>query len=96
MKAAQAEGKPVVIHVTAPWCSTCAAQKPIVGKLVNDPRYKNVTVFDVDFDHQKAVLRAYNVRVQSTFIAFKGEKEVARSSGDTDGASIAHLFDAAS
>ena len=53
-------------------------------------------MFDVDFDHQKAVLKAYDVRVQSTFIAFKNGKEVVRSSGDTDGASIAKLFDAAS
>ena len=67
-----------------------------MDKLVGDPKYKNVAVFDVDFDHQKAVLKAYNVRVQSTFIAFKGDKEVARSSGDTDGASITKLFDTAS
>ncbi len=95
-RTAQAEGRPVVIHVIAPWCSTCAAQKPLVDKLVHDPKYKDLTVLDVDFDHQKAVLKTYDVRVQSTFIAFKGGKEVARSSGDTDGTSIAHLFDAAS
>ena len=93
VQAAQAAGKPVIIHVTAPWCSTCAAQKPIVRSLVHDPKFNDVTVFDVDFDKQKAVVRSYGVRMQSTFVAFKGTKEVGRSSGDTDKASIEKLFD---
>ncbi len=91
--AAQAQGKPVILHVTAPWCSTCAAQKPIVDALIEAPRYKQVTVYDVDFDSQKAVLRKYGVTVQSTFVAFKGDREVARSSGDTNKASVEKLFD---
>ena len=92
MAAAQAEGRPVVVHVTAPWCSTCQAQKPIVAALIADPRFAAVTVFDVDFDSQKAVLRKLDVRAQSTLIAFRGRRETARSSGDTDRASIARLF----
>ena len=92
VEAAQAQGKPVIIHVTAPWCSTCAAQKPIVDELIDAPQYKQVTVYDVDFDSQKAVLKKYRVTVQSTFVAFKGNKEVARSSGDTNKASVEKLF----
>ena len=93
VQAAQAAGKPVIIHVTAPWCSTCAAQKPIVKALVEDPKFKNVTVFDVDFDSQKSTVRKYGVRVQSTFVAFKGTKEIGRSTDDTNKASIEKLFD---
>ena len=93
VQAAQAAGKPVIIHVTAPWCSTCAAQAPIVKALMHDPKFSDVAVFDVDFDRQKAVVRSYGVRMQSTFVAFKGVKEVGRSSGDTDKASIERLFD---
>ena len=31
--AAQAAGKPILPHITAPWCPTCKAQKPILSKL---------------------------------------------------------------
>ena len=96
MQAAQAQGKPIVVHVTASWCTTCAAQKPIVQSLLHDPKFKGLTVFDVDFDKQKATLRQYGVRMQSTFIAFKGKDEVGRSTGDTSKASIETLFDKAS
>ena len=93
MQAAQAAGKPVIVDVTATWCSTCAAQKPIVQSLLREPKYKNLVLLHVDFDKQKAVLRTLNVRAQSTFVAFKGKDEVGRSTGDTDKSSIAALFD---
>jgi thioredoxin 1 len=90
--AAQAAGKPVVVDVTAPWCSTCAAQKPIVQALLKEPEFKNLVLLHVDFDTQKALLRKLNVRAQSTFVVYKGRDEVGRSTGDTDKASIAALF----
>ena len=89
---AQMAGKPVVLHVEASWCSTCAAQKPIVRSILKDPRFKDLVVLDVDFDKQKAVLRKLNVREQSTFVVYKGQKELGRSTGDTDKASIEALF----
>ena len=92
MASAQAEGRPVVVHVTAPWCSTCQAQKPIISALLAEPKYKDVTVFAVDFDSQKALLRKLGVRAQSTLIAYHGVRETARSSGDTNPASVARLF----
>ena len=96
MSAAQAAGKPVVVDVSAPWCSTCKAQAPIVQSLLRDPRFKDLVLLHVDFDSQKAVLRKYDVRAQSTFVAFKGKAEVGRSTGDTDARSIAKLFAKAS
>lgn len=96
MQAAQAAGKPVIVHVVASWCSTCAAQVPVVMNLLKEPKYKDLLLLIVDFDKQKQVLRGYDVRAQSTFIAFKGKQEVGRSTGDTDKASIEALFDKAS
>ena len=93
MSAAQAAGKPVVVDVSATWCPTCKAQAPIVQSLLKDPKFKDLVLLHVDFDTQKAVLRQYDVRAQSTFVAFKGSREVGRSTGDTDKASIAKLFD---
>ena len=58
-EAAQKAGKPILIHITAPWCTTCAAQKPILAKLEADPRFKDLQVFDVDFDSRKDVVKRF-------------------------------------
>ena len=90
--AAQAAGKPILLHVTAPWCPTCKAQKPILSKLESEPKYKNLVAFDVDFDTSKTLLRKLHVAQQSTLIVYKGKKEMGRSTGDTDAGSIAALL----
>jgi thioredoxin 1 len=82
-EAAQEAGKSIVVHVTAPWCGTCKAQKPSVAQLVERPEFKDIILFDVDFDTQKEALRALDVRNQSTFVVFKGRTETARSVGET-------------
>ena len=84
--------RPILIDVSAPWCPTCKAQRPILTKLEAEPRFKDLVVFSVDFDSQKDVLRTFNVRMQSTLICFKGSQETARSTGDTKPASLAQLL----
>lgn len=93
--AAQKAGDPVMVHVTAPWCSTCTAQKPIVDRLHAEPRFKNMKIFNVDFDTQKPLLHKLGVRMQSTLIVYKGSKEEGRSSGDTDPGAIKALMEKA-
>lgn len=90
--AARAAGKPILIDITASWCPTCKAQRPIVERLSADPRFKNLVVFEVDFDSQKDVVRAFKARSQSTLIVFRGEAETGRSVGDTDPAAIEALL----
>lgn len=90
---AQKAGKSIVVHVTAPWCSTCTTQKPIVDSAA--AKYDGTLVLDVDFDTSKDTLRTLNVRSQSTLIAFKGETETGRSAGDTKAASIEALVKSA-
>ena len=82
-EAAQRSGKPILIEVSAPWCPICKTQKPILAKLAGEPRFKDLQIFDIDFDSQKELLRRLNVRMQSTLIAYKGETEVGRSVGET-------------
>ena len=82
-EAAQKSGKPILIEVSAPWCPICKTQKPILAKLAGEPRFKDLQIFDVDFDSQKELLRRLNVRMQSTLIAYKGETEMGRSVGET-------------
>ena len=77
------EGKPVMVDVSATWCPTCKAQKPIIDGLMKQPAYKDVTLLTVDFDAEKPTLKKFKVSMQSTLVAFKGGKEVGRSTGDT-------------
>ena len=89
--AAQADNAPILVHVTASWCPTCHAQIPVVSSLAADPSNPDLIVFDVDFDSQKDILRQFNVRAQSTLIAFHGAEERTRSVGVTDPAAITAL-----
>lgn len=88
---ALASGKPLIIAVHADWCPTCSAQKPILERLLTE-KFADMTEFTVDFDHQKDVVRRFDARMQSTLIVFKGGKEVGRSVGDTNAASIEALL----
>jgi thiol-disulfide isomerase/thioredoxin len=87
---AQAAGKSILIDVTASWCPVCKVQQPIIGDL--EKKNPLLAVFKVDFDKSKDVLKQFGAQRQSTLIAFKGAKEVGRSVGDTDAASIAALI----
>ena len=91
-EAAQAAGKPILIEVSAPWCPTCKAQAPILSRLRNDPRFKELVSLNIDFDSQKDLLRKFNVQMQSTLIVFEGKQETGRSTGDTNAGSIEALL----
>ena len=82
-QAALDAGKPILVHVTAPWCGECKAQKPIVAALAAQPEYARLTIFDVDFDTQKDALRALKIQTQSTLAVFKAGGEVSRAVGIT-------------
>lgn len=81
---ALAQGKPVVVWFHASWCPTCRAQQPAVDRLAASREMKDVTVFIADFDKETALEKALHVVQQSTFVVFRGGREVARSTGETD------------
>ncbi|PZN92472.1 MAG: thiol reductase thioredoxin [Hyphomicrobiales bacterium] len=91
-EAAQAAGKPILVEISAPWCPTCKAQKPILSSLGSKPEFAKLTVFEVDFDSQKDVVRMLKATMQSTLIVYKGKQEAGRSVGDTNAASIEALL----
>lgn len=88
----RAAGKPVAIHVHATWCGVCSKQTEITASLLRDPQFKDLTLLKADFGTEKALLKTLQVNYQSTFIAFKGNTEAARSTGDTNPDSIAALL----
>jgi thiol-disulfide isomerase/thioredoxin len=92
---AVAAGRPVIVDFQASWCPTCKAQKPIVDALLKTRKMKDVTLFSADYDTEAALKRQLRVAQQSTFVVFKGGREVGRSTGDTSKDGIAALFDKA-
>lgn len=90
--AAEAAGKPILVAIHASWCPTCAKQRPILSRLEQEPTFKTLVVFMVDFDSQKDVVRAMGATQQSTLIVFHGKTEKGRSVGDTRAASIESLL----
>jgi thiol-disulfide isomerase/thioredoxin len=94
-EAAQAAGKSILVEVSASWCPTCKAQAPIIKALTAKPEFRDVAVFEVDFDSQKNVLQMLKVRSQSTLITFKGKAEVTRTTGETKAAAIEKQLKAA-
>jgi thioredoxin 1 len=90
--AAQAAGKPVLVFVEASWCPTCAKERPILAELYKSPEFANLSVFDVDFDTAKPLLRRLGVQKQSTLIVYRGKEEVARATGETSPAAIHDLL----
>ena len=64
--AVQAAGKPILVEISASWCPICKAQAPILSRLRDDPRFKELVSLNIDFDSQKDLLRKFNVQKQST------------------------------
>ena len=85
------EGKPIIVHVHAPWCSNCKAQNSVLNLEMKSPAYKGVTFLEVDFDTQSDVLKEFNVSMQSTIIVFKQGKEVGRFTAKTEESDIEEL-----
>ncbi|CAE6852231.1 hypothetical protein R75461_07531 [Paraburkholderia nemoris] len=87
--------EPVIISVRAPWCPICKVQVPVEDALMSTDAFKNVTLMTVDFDSQKPLLKEFNVSMQSAIVVYKGDKELGRSVGDKNKASIEALMNKA-
>lgn len=91
-KAAQSGGKSILVDISATWCPVCKAQHKVMDSLAKRPEFADIVVFEVDFDTQKAAVKAFNARQQSTLIAFKGGRETKRLVGETAAESIESLL----
>lgn len=89
--AAQQANRPILVEISAPWCTVCKLQKPIIERLATKPGFKNLMIFEVDFDTQKDAVKALGAHSQSTLIAFRGTTETGRSVGNTHEGSIEAL-----
>ena len=92
--AAIASGRPVVVHVFAPWCLQCRAQETILERLSSDPSYDGISFYRVDYDKQKDVVKVLGTP-RSTLIAYKAGAEVATMSWGTSTQAVVGVLDAA-
>jgi thiol-disulfide isomerase/thioredoxin len=90
--ATKSAGKPVAVVFHADWCPTCRAQAPVLKDLLQTPALKPLTLYVANFDTEKALKKSLGVTQQSTVVVFKLGKEIARSTGDTQQASLAALL----
>jgi thioredoxin 1 len=81
--AMRSAGGPVAVVFHADWCPTCRAQAPVLKELSETPALKPLTLYVANFDTEKALKRSLGITQQSTIVVFKGGKEIARSTGDT-------------
>jgi thioredoxin 1 len=91
---AQNAGRPILVEITAPWCPICRAQKEVLSQLLPAAAGDNLAIFEIDFDTQKDVVRAFGAQMQSTLIAYKGGAEVGRLVGETGIDPIRQLLNA--
>jgi thioredoxin 1 len=87
-----ATGKPVVVDFSAYWCPVCKAQRPVISAILQEPEMAGVTVLVADFDRESRIKQALRVRVQSTQVVFKGGREVARATGQTQKTALKALL----
>jgi thioredoxin 1 len=78
----QRSGKPVAVLFHADWCPTCKLQEKRVAELIPDKKLA-LTLLVADYDKEKELKTRMKVRSQSTFVIFKGDKEVNRAGGIT-------------
>src|SRR3546814_17629756 len=90
-EAAQQRGARILVDISASWCPTCKAQKPIIDSLADQPANKDLVIFAVDFDRQKPIVRPLGAPSQSQLIAFQGKTETGSPVGDPAPSSIAAL-----
>lgn len=90
-KAAQSEGRPILVDAHAGWCPICAIQNPTLQKLAADPAYDKLLILRVNYDKQNAEKRALGITRQSTLIAYNGARETGRSVGETKADKITAL-----
>ncbi len=89
---AQAKGRPILVDVKAWWCPVCASQNRTIKRIVADPAYNQLVIFELNFDSQKAERQALSVNRQATLIGYRGQRQVGRLDFVTDKAKIGELL----
>lgn len=90
--AAQKAGRPILIWVHAPWCPVCRQQQKTIERVTAEASLRDMQVFRIDYDTQKALWRRFGATQQSTLLAFRGRRETGRIAHDTDDAKVSAVI----
>src|SRR6266436_7283782 len=80
---ARQSGKPVVLQVTATWCGPCQRLRKVVSGLLENSEFKDLVIFDADFDANRDALVKLNAHTVTTLVIYRDDVEILRSSGET-------------
>ena len=92
VRSAQANGERFLIGAWATWCATCQAQIAALTELEDDPRFADLTIFHIDYDSQKPMMRLFHIGSRSQLLAFEGDTELDRLVAITDPVEIEALL----
>jgi thioredoxin-like negative regulator of GroEL len=93
--AAIAQGKPVLVDVSAWWCPVCASQHSTISDAVeNNHAFDNLLILHVNYGRQRAVWKSMGVTWQATLIGYDHGHEVGRLVFVTNSARINELLTA--
>ena len=80
---ARKAGKPIVLQVTATWCGPCQRRRKVVSGILENPAFRDLVIFDADFDANKDALVKLNAHTVTTLVIYRDSAEILRSSGQT-------------
>jgi thioredoxin 1 len=89
---ARKSGRPVVLQVTATWCGPCQRLRKVVNGLLENSGFKDLVIFDADFDANKDALVKVNAHTVTTLVLYRDNSEILRSSGETRADAIEALL----
>ena len=73
-------GKMVLVLFESDKCEICNKQSNTASQLLTNPRFKDITIFNVDFESAKSIVKKFHVAKTGTIILMKGTTEVFRTS----------------
>ena len=79
----QADGKTVLVDVSADWCPTCKKQDAIIKAWLSNNPDKELHVLKVDFDTQKDLVTHFRAPRQSTLLLYKNNQQLWFSVAET-------------
>ena len=77
-KQALADGKTVILDFHADWCSTCVQNKKIIDAAFESNTNTNLVGFQVNYDVERELKRAFNVTIQGMIIQLDAGGEIGR------------------
>jgi thioredoxin len=89
---ARKAGKPVVLQVTAAWCGPCQRLKKVVSGLLEKSEFRDLPIFDADFDTHRDALVKLNAHTLTTLVVYRENAEILRSSGETRSEAVEALL----